>query len=541
MIILAVHIVLTVFYGTRKEGFHEDEYYSYFTSAGNARLYPYDSNLWELRGYDVQRQFLVTDGHRFDFGTVSSIQELDVHPPLYYLSLNFVMSLFVNQFRKWFGIGLNAVYSLVTCCGVIFFFYHVDKSNRRHSLALIAGLAYAICPAMISNVLFARMYAMSAMWTVLYADVFAVLLNHLQCSRRRFAGITFCACLLCYLSFLTHYFCLFMAFFLTLGYCVYTLCKRQGIMRMLIYGAAQVIAIGLAVLTYPASLVHIFGGYRGEDAFSGLLETAPFERLRTFFPLLNHNFFAGMLIPVLLILVLAAVIDILLITYRRKNGTDGQALSANRITIIITLAAGGLSVALLSRTSLVIGDSSSRYFYPVAAILLPCMAYCICKTGLALQACCCMRRAGKKDNAGKNRDSVLCRLPILILAAWISIPSVAGFLQGNVLFLYSGKGANVQFSQENAAYPVVVVYNGEARYRSWFMANELWPFEHVVYVDMREEDSISDSQILKTAEKLIVYLVGSEDILKKMIAQNVNLDSYTQIRVDELFVVYVLE
>lgn len=186
--ILALHMVLIIFWGTQKKGFHEDEYYSYFTSAGYLDISPYGP-VMEKSGYDVQRQFLVTDANRFNYNVVIEAQKRDVHPPLFYLTLNTLMSLFPNRFYKWFGIGLNAVYSLISCCGIIILILKLDRSRYRCMLAGIAGLAYAISPAMISNVMFTRMYAMSAIWTIIYANIFVALMRNLRCSGRKFIGL----------------------------------------------------------------------------------------------------------------------------------------------------------------------------------------------------------------------------------------------------------------------------------------------------------------------------------------------------------------
>ncbi len=522
--IIVVHILLILYYGLQKEGFHEDEYYSYFTSAGNLNLYPYDSSLWELRGYDVQRQFLVTDEHRFDFKAISKIQESDVHPPLYYLSLHFLMSLFPNRFYKWFGIGLNTIFSLISCCGVMFFFYCADKSRNRRLLACAAGLTYAIWPSVISSVMFTRMYAMSAMWTVLYADIFILLMTCSQLGRKKFAALTISGGIICYLSFLTHYFCLFMAFFLTLGYCIYTVVRRKGIGRMLIYGVVQVCFIGLAILAYPACLDHIFNGYRGEDTLSGLFDSAPFERLKLFLPIIDKNFFADLFAPSMIIFGLALAIVIFYLAKNRK--THLSSTDTNSWALFICMMAGVLSVWILCRTSLFLGDSSSRYFYPVGAILLPLMSYCICKAGLLIHS---------------EAKASVHKIPGILLASLIAVPAILGTIKGNILFLYPESGEKVRFSQENAQYPVVVIYNREAKHRSWFMANELWPYEHVIYLDYQEEQTIEDSPLLKTAEKLIVYVVGSEDILQRIVAGNEKLHTFTPLRSDTFFAVYVLE
>lgn len=521
MAILAVHIALILFYGAQKEGFHEDEYYTYFTSVGNINIDPYGA-ITEKTGYDVQRQFLVTDENRFCYGAVVDAQEADVHPPLYYLTLNTLMSLFPNRFYKWFGIGLGGLYSLISCCGCILLIGNLDKSRHRYALAGIAGLVYATSPAMISSVMFTRMYGMSAMWTVAYANIFVALMQDLSCSKRRFFRLTAAGGVVCYLSFLTHYFCLIPAFFLTLGGCLYVLFWKKGFFRMLLYSCVMAGSIGLAVLTYPASIRHIFSGYRGRDAVSSLARGGNlFDMLWQFAPILDRNFFGGLMPFAFMLLGLSLAAGIFLLFKRGKEG-----VSTAYVWTLATLLIGGIfSVWLLSRVSLFVGDVSSRFFYPAGALMLPVMAYCICK------ACILLWEEWISGKAGI--------LPAYVLAYVLAMVwNIAGLAQDNVLFLYRDKAANVAFSEENAKYPVMVVYGGSTRYRAWYMANELWPFDRVIYVDYMGGEYTLDNETLKTAEKLIVYMDCPEDILEDLIAGNEHLSGYSLARHDPFFYIY---
>lgn len=520
--ILAVHMVLIIFWGMQKKGFHEDEYYSYFSSAGYLDVSPYGP-VMEKSGYDVQRQFLVTDANRFNYSAVVEAQSKDVHPPLFYLTLNTLMSLFANRFYKWFGIGLNAVYSLISCCGIIILILNLDRSRYRCMLAGIAGLAYAISPAMISNVMFTRMYTMSAMWTIIYANIFVVLMRSLRCPGRKFIGLAAAGGVVCYLSFLTHYFCLIMAFFLTLGACIHAVARRKGIVRMLGYGITMVVAIGLAVLTFPASIGHIFRGYRGQGAIQGLSGGDLFGMLRMFSPIIDKNFFGGLMVLALIMLGIAVAVGIFFTARRRKSGIPTTYIW----TVAIILSGGMLSVWVLSRVSLFVGDVSSRFFYPVGAVLIPVMAYCISKAGVLVW---------EEWFSGRKFWPVG-----ILLAAAALFWNIAGQVQGNILFLYRDEEARVEYSKKNAQYPVVVVYGYDIRYRAWYIANELWPFDRVVYVNYNGGEYVLDNETLKTAEKFIIYMDCPEDILESLIAQNDNLNTYSMVRHDQFFYIYEVE
>lgn len=126
--IICVHLLLIVVYGMQKEGYHEDEYYSFWSSSGEADLKPSGAYDWKSGSY-LQQQFVVDQEEKFDFSAVIANQVQDVHPPLYYLCLNIVMSLLPGRFFKWFSIGLNTLFSVVSLLAVTFSFIGWRKKN----------------------------------------------------------------------------------------------------------------------------------------------------------------------------------------------------------------------------------------------------------------------------------------------------------------------------------------------------------------------------------------------------------------------------
>lgn len=528
-IILFIHMILIIFYGTQKEAFHEDEYYSYSTSAGYESMNPYGP-IQEKSGMDILSYFFVTDELRFDFANVVQIHEKDVHPPLYYVTLHFVMSLFPYSFYKWFGILLNACYSLIACGGIMFFIFHMDKSPHSYFLSLLSGLLYAIHPAFISNVMLTRMYCMSVMWTVLFIDVFVMAMQNLTHSRKRFAAITLCGAATCYFAFLTHYFCLYIPFFLTLGFCIYavvrTLCyKEKCFLRMLLFGASLLAALGLAFLTFPSSIDQILSEERGEAAFGGLFGSDLFSMLKLFLPVLNKNFFSGMLYPIMGILMISLLIGIIFILKRKHQNIPMPR--TNFAILGIGLPMAMITVWITSKTALFLGDASCRYFYPAAALLLPFIAYTICKAVFLAESLFSTAKA----------KAILS----IALAIGILLPAIAGHIQGNILFLYQDKAETLQYARDNAQYPLVMIYDPNTRYKTMYIANELWPFERIVFIRYDEEATVIESDTLKSAEKLIVYMDGPEEILDRLVAQNDRLNSWSLLRHDKNYYVYVLE
>lgn len=530
IIIAFVHIGLVVFFGTQKEGFHEDEYYTYWSVSSEHSLNP--SNFLWCTGDGLQSRFYVKEGQQFSFDMVVQNQAEDVHPPLYYLALHIFMSFFTNSFYKWFGIILNLLFSLITYAGILFIFYRIGRGidQQRELLTLLAGLVYAIAPSTISSVMLARMYAMSTMWTVLYTVLFVLLIQNHQCDKRNFTLMTISGAVLCYCSFLTHYFALLVPFFLTAAYCLYTLVKRKGIVRMLIYGGSMLVAILLAVCTYPACISHIFSGYRGKGAIQGLLAGSLFESTSIFVGYMNDYIFAKLLLPCVSVFLIFAVLGIVMaIREKEKQGLGVYVFQM--VSLGITCL---VSFYLLTRTALIAGEASCRYFYPVIALVLPYMAYTVASVVLKLKDKLIEKNIIPQSK--KITDIILAGVLLVVLIS----PSLCGYYQKNVSFLYEDDAEKKAFSEEYSECPVIMVYGASNSYRSWYVDNQLWPFKNVFYVNYEYMQDINDER-LATADKIVVYMDAPEESLQKLIDDNPNLDGYTLVRHDPFHFVYLLE
>ncbi|MCI9337066.1 MAG: hypothetical protein HFH93_05910 [Lachnospiraceae bacterium] len=518
-----IHVGLILFFGMKKEGFHEDEYYSYWSvSVPAGEMKPVNFS-WNS-GYGLQSRFLIKENHRFDYGMVVQNQAEDVHPPLYYMALHTVMSLFPNSFYKWFGIVLNLLFSLVSygCVVALFYFMSENVIRSRETGALLAGFIYAVAPSTVSNLMLTRMYTMSSMWSIVYALIFVLLMKDRQMSRLRFGLLLGAGAVTCYCSFLTHYFSLLIPFFLTAAYCIYTVFCRRGIVRMLIWGGACTVSIGLGVLSYPASLQHIFGGYRGQGAMQGLLGGGLPERLSIFTGYMQSWIFSGTLYPVLLVFGVSFA-GLLALVIRRNGWKNVHNFVCRMAAVLFALA---MSYIALCGTSLIVGSAACRYFYPVVSLALPFMAYVVWALGI--------------EAFWENRSKGV-RGGITVCAAVLAlVPPVFGYWKGNVLFLYEEDAEKVAFSQEYSQYPAVMVYGAGDPYRSWYVDNQLWPFEQVFYLFYDQRDALEDER-LREAEKIVVFMDAPEEMLEPLIEDNPNLSAYTLVRHDQFYYVYLLE
>ncbi len=510
-VLLLIHAGLVVFFGAHKEGFHEDEYFTYWSSAGNGPIHPAAPVSW-TNGLALLLRYTVRADNRFNFDAVIYNQMTDVHPPLYYLAMNVILSLRPETFTKWYGIALNGLCSAVSLIGIFFLFYRNAERRRLFTASVIAFL-YAISPSVISCDMFIRMYSMSVMWNVLYALVLSELMHCPIEKKRRFTVLSVIGALVCYLAFLTHYFSLIVPFFLTLGFVLYSLVMKKGIIRMLLYGILCVAAIGLAILTFPTSMDHIFGGYRGQQAFSGLKDELLSDRIRMFYPVLNRDFLAGMFIPFMIL----AVTGIIIFLVKNKD-------AVSKWFIMILFVSTGISSVFFLKSALVLGDSSCRYFYTALLLWIPAASFLILQILPA---------------SFKNRRSEIITAGLLCAA--VILPHIIVYAQGNVLFLFSGEKEAIAFSEEYSDYPLIVAYTADTDYRLEYTIDQFWPFRNVLFVEGSHLMDDWEEITVVNSEKLVIYMDAPEEFAQHFVDCSNCLEKYTLIRHDPFYYVYLLE
>lgn len=189
--------------GYSKQRFHIDELSTFLLANGYYNPNPYAVDTWIDKNYYLD--FLTThNGTRFSLGSVFYNQTQDVHPPLYYIFVNALSSLFPGAFSKWIGLSLNLFFYIGTILLVV---YLTKKMASSSKTGLIAGGFWAFSIAAMSTYNFIRMYMLLALIQLILV-VFAgeYLKEETKHSRLYLIGIFFSIIL----GGLTQYFFLFL-------------------------------------------------------------------------------------------------------------------------------------------------------------------------------------------------------------------------------------------------------------------------------------------------------------------------------------------
>ena len=269
-LLLALAIILqTLVYikvGIDKSYLHMDEAYSLgLASYDKVEIQdnPDFYDTWHDGSY-YEDYLALNDDEMSDFSPVYENQKNDVHPPLYYLLLRIAMIFSPNHFSKWGGIVINIIiYAFIT----IFAYLILDKlygsKPDTKVKAVIIAFVSSLTLASLTNVIYIRMYALSALNIMI--TTFLHLKLYDKYSYKTLAGIG----LFALIGSLTHYYYLFflaMLFIMTIVHFVRAGEKK----RILGYVATIIIAAAASLAIFPYSIQHMFFGYRGDGVITKL-------------------------------------------------------------------------------------------------------------------------------------------------------------------------------------------------------------------------------------------------------------------------------
>ena len=487
-VIFVLSLLVSISYGFKKSGFHEDEYYTYFSSNRTYGLFQPDRE-WQDR-QTVLDEFVVREGERFNYSLVRLVQSWDVHPPVYYYIFHTVCSFVPGVFTKWSGIAANlAGFALA----YLFFCLLMEEMNTPAWVEIMTLIFWGLNPQTVSCNMLIRMYS----W--LGAAVLACAYLHIKLIKdfdnNALEPKTFVlksllpVVIASFIGFLIQYFFIFFFFIIGFETAVYIAFFKKDIKCAGMYTSACALSMILAVLYYPASLHHMLGGYRGGDAAGSFFDPAnTWMRLSFFVGLLNDYVFAGGLIVLALIIFLGVILGMNMGSKKRQAGIDAR---------VVILAAAAISYFLLtSKTALLVGEASNRYEMPIYALIIYLIFYDLYHVAARFK--------------GKALTYVLTVVIIMLLAK-------GHFYDRHILFLYPEDVEKMEYAKENTDSVAVVMFNPATPHNVWRLTDELLMYDKVYYMDEENLDRITDGEVAD-ADKIILY--AADDDLKEKAFDN---------------------
>ena len=304
VILIILQIVNIIFWGTKKEGYHIDEVFSYGLSNGYYNPFPYyETDDYFMVWHDVEfftDYVMVPTEHRFAYDSVWYNQAADVHPPLFYAVLHTVCSFFPETFSNWYAISVNIAFSVLNIILLYKIACFVFKEKKERALLVCA--AYGFSAGCVSNAVYIRMYVMVTFFVLLFTLLHACIYE-----RRKYKVFFTLIALTTFLGTLTHYYFYVFAFFVSAFFCLYALFKKKW-KALLGYVISMFGGIGASILVFPSALEHVFSGYRGTEAVDNLANGNWLSKVSEYITYVNLELLGGNLRYIVLIVAVAVVV-----------------------------------------------------------------------------------------------------------------------------------------------------------------------------------------------------------------------------------------
>ena len=491
--LLAVQLAAVFWFGTQKQGFHYDEYYSYYSSNVTYALIPTDME-WKDTS-EIRSEFMALSGEDIGLGMVKLMQSLDVHPPLYYYLLRLVCWLSPDVFSKWQGLIINIVFFILSWLTLAAITKEITDNSKKKILATCALFGFS--PAIFSGIMFIRMYMM-----LTFVCLFILYIHIRAIVRQEYTIKSFYlpVCILSFVGFHIHYYFAVFLFFLAATVSLYLFFHKESRKESFMYAGSVLIGLVVSILAYPACLKHILRGYRGteaQDAFFDLSNIG--DRLTFFFDLTNEYVFGKMFTVLLLCLILLGV------TKRVKQKKTDMS-EPKRLALLLMLIVTLGYFIVVAKTALLNAEEAIRYEMPVYGLL---MVLIVVGLGEYLQF----------FKSPKNKKIVSIAFVGLICLTLIG--EMVGLARGKVCFLYPQDKENIAWAADHKEEAVAYIYNPANKWMIWDEAGELMQYEQIYFVSSENETLIANEYLSKE-DVVYVYAMRGEDsqgVLQKMEAE----------------------
>lgn len=264
ILILMLQLVLCIYFGNEKYGFHEDEIATYALSNSPDGIWPtWGINQWKS-GTEYKNSFLINENSKFSYTMVYGNQERDVHPPLYYIIIHSISSFVPGVFSKWIGLIPNIIFALLTA--ILVWLISIDLI-KNDNVALATTGFYAFSVGTLSTVSFIRMYAMLTFFCTLLVLIHIHLANelliHKQLRKKDYIALLLCTII----GILTQYYFMIFCFFLC-GCFALGLFLIKKWKQLFLYVTTEFGALIISLIVFPRMFYHCFEGYRGKEALT---------------------------------------------------------------------------------------------------------------------------------------------------------------------------------------------------------------------------------------------------------------------------------
>lgn len=452
----------------------------------------YEEPVWITK--DQFHDYITTDSRdNFNYLSVYFNVKDDNHPPLHFMALHTVSSLFRDKINPWMGCSINLVLILGIC--VLLIRICREFLGRSEEFGLSVCVLYACSMAGIATLLLIRMYAMLTFFCVaeLYLHMKKRKSGQWKNHNKLLILVTVC-------GFLTQYYFVIFMLFLA-GVTVVYLWKTEK-KNVLYYIRSMGISAVWGLCIFPFSIMDVLYSGRGVESvqnlhsgFSGLG-----ERLVSFLTIIKEEVLGGTAGLGFFLLAVAAAFAVWVYTrlgqdselakVKAKEREKQRKLKSDLRWEYYMIGIPCLGYFLL--VAKIAPYYADRYLMPVFPLLALFMVVILEKSQDII----------KSFLRGFGRRGVL-----FILAVILIFPNL---VMTKPEYWYAGYGLQEDMSEEFADRVCLCVYDGVRYYENLV---EFTNYRKTLMVTEEELLSRSPDSVLEEEQELVVLMKGSTDFM----------------------------
>ena len=517
-IFLAITIIIisiVMFYWiSQKEGFHEDEIFSYGSSnysldnvfqrygekdeinqiifdkilvgnvVDNIKFYLTNPNqfmeeynnlvkqekpIWKTK-QEAQEYLTIGKADILNYFSVYYNQSRDVHPPLFYFAVHIVSSIFFGMFSKYIIFLINLIFLILSFIMLRKILKLLDKQYLSIPLVILYGLSIGA----ISTVIFLRMYQMLVFFILLSLYLHIKIIKNKFDIDKKTRNILIATTILGFLT--QYYYCIF-AFFEFLVLIIMLLkSKKYDILRK--YIKYHIISAIIGIAIFPASIYHIFFSYRG----IGAGEKSGLENIGIYLKELCYAFSINEILVLGFILILICITIIFVIRKKEKLSSTKKNILA---ILIIPTILSFFVICLISPQMK--DDTIIRYI----SIIIPLVSIIII---LILD---------KITNIFIKNKKNISFIVILIL---VGILSIYGLITSEPRYLYKGYNQILNVAKENKDLHYMYVCDNNFTYLSELPEFLVYDKTMIINNNLDNLEQLKDDGELNRQESIIINI-----------------------------------
>lgn len=456
---------------------------------GDSKMLSYKADVYDEPVWITAQQFrdYIQVDREDDFNYLSVYFNVkdDNHPPLYFMAVHTVSSVFKGKAEPWMGCLINLIAVIMVTVllmklGVVLAEAFGLKFGRQ--IGILCAVLYGLSAGAIATTLLIRMYGMLTLWCVLY---FCLVLHKWQ--KKEFDRRNFRLILVTMLGFWTQYFFLFYCMVLAAVICVLLLRGRR--MRELWRFVRSMLAAAVAgVAVFPFAVSDVLSSGRGVEALGNL--AAGFSgygtRLAAFMGILfNRTFFPLFWI---LLLVLAVLAVCLVRRTPRADGavSEGEGRGKPVFWMLVLPPVGYFLLAARMSPYLV-----DRY-------IMPLFPFVILWGVLALAALFGICEKRMSAERGKRLGQAVFLGALLL--------QFAGVFRYDGSYLYRGYDQQLTAARYFQDYPCICIYDGVGYYEN---LQEFTYYPQTLLLTIDQLEGRQDTESIRELEAVSVLIKES--------------------------------